>query len=123
MILADTSVWIDHLRASNTALSALLANGRVITHPFVIGEICLGSLRQRQTIVDELNSLRRAASATDEEVMSLVERHALAGTGIGWIDAHLIASTLLTPDTQLLTYDKKLAAVATRLSLAASVTH
>lgn len=118
MILVDTSVWIDHLRTGHSGLSALLKAGRVLAHPFVIGEIALGYLRQRKMILSALQKLPQAIVARDAEVLLLVEEHSLAGIGIGYVDAHLLASIRLTAGSALWTRDKRLAEVAKRMSLA-----
>jgi predicted nucleic acid-binding protein len=96
MILADTSVWIQHLRRGESALAALLTEGVVLTHPFVIGELACGNLKHRARILTDLNDLPAAVPATHEEVLRLIEDRKLWGEGIGWIDAHLLASTLLS---------------------------
>lgn len=118
MILVDTSVWVDHLRAGNKTVESLLDAGRVLAHPFVIGELALGNLRQRRTILACLQDLPQASAATDQEVLHFIERHALAGLGIGYVDAHLLASTRLTPGSSLWTRDKRLLSVAERLGVA-----
>lgn len=119
MILVDTSVWIDHLRQYDTTLAKLLDDGRVLAHPFVIGELALGALKQRGVILDALRGLPAAAVATDGEVMAFIDAHKLFGQGIGYVDAHLLAGARLT-HASLWTRDKKLRAVAERLSLAAA---
>jgi predicted nucleic acid-binding protein len=106
MILVDTSVWVEHFRTGNS-LAAVLAEGLVLTHPFVIGELACGNLRNRSKILVDLAALTRAATAADEEVMQLVEQHRLWVRGIGWIDAHLIASALIT-NCRLWTLDQPL---------------
>ena len=118
MILVDTSIWIDHLRSGDARLSSLLAANIVAIHPFVLGEIALGYLRQRQAIMGFLQGLPRHAMATDAEVLTFIDRFTLAGTGIGYIDAHLLASTRLNVGSRLWTRDKRLAAVADQLKLA-----
>lgn len=118
MILVDTSVWVDHLRVGDAAVADLLEAGQVLMHPFVVGELALGNLRQRQAILTYLQDLPRAIVATDEEVLDFIERHALAGLGAGYVDVHLLASTRLTPGSSLWTRDKHLLAVAERLGLA-----
>jgi len=115
MILVDTSVWIDHLKTGDDNLARLLEAGRVLMHPFVLGELALGSLRNRQTILELLGQLPRAEMATDQEVLSLVEAETLHGTGIGLIDAHLLASARLTAGSFLWTRDKRLERLAARL--------
>jgi predicted nucleic acid-binding protein len=121
MILVDTSVWIDHLRRRDARLSELLETGQVLSHPFVVGEVALGNLRQGVEIVEGLRSLPRAQAATDEEVLQFVEQHSLAGAGIGYLDAHLLAAVRLTPGATLWTRDRRLQSVAERLGLAAQV--
>ncbi|HTV67795.1 MAG TPA: PIN domain-containing protein [Rhizobiaceae bacterium] len=121
MNLADTSIWIDYLRDSNQSmLQPLLAQKRVVMHPFVIGEVSLGSLRNRVRIVDDMSALKRVNVATDDEAMDLITDAKLYGAGIGWVDVHLVASVLLTPGTTLLTRDSRLEAVCARLSISAS---
>ena len=110
MILVDTSVWVDHLRSGN-GLGRVLAEGLAATHPFVIGELACGSLRNRARILMDLGALPRATPATDAEVMQLVEERRLWGRGIGWIDAHLIASALIT-NCRFWTLDRQLARAA-----------
>ncbi len=118
MILADTSVWVDHLRAGNKALAALLDVGMVLAHPFVIGELALGNLRQREIVLQALADLPHANVATDAEVLPFIERHALSGRGIGYIDAHLLAAVKLTAGAELWTNDKRLHGVAVQMGLA-----
>ena len=118
MILADTSVWVDHLRASDKALVASLDAGMVLAHPFVTGELALGNLRQREFVLQALADLPHADVATDAEVLHFIERHALFGRGIGYIDAHLLAAVQLTAGTELWTNDKRLHGVAVQLGLA-----
>lgn len=117
MILVDTSVWVDHLRQNNAPLVKLLDAGRVLIHPFVIGEIALGHLRQRQAILAALSDLPRTLVATDEEAMNFIERHALHGSGIGYIDVHLLAAVRLTEGAALWTTDRRLHRVADALGL------
>lgn len=121
MILIDTSVWVDHLRAGNKELSALLDAGTVLAHPFVIGELALGNLRQRAIVLNALSDLPRSCVATDAEVLHFIQRHELFGRGIGYIDAHLLAAVHLTPGTELWTNDRRLRAVAIHLGMAVPV--
>lgn len=118
MILADTSVWVDHLRTGDKALVALLEAGMVLAHPFVIGELALGNLHQRDIVLMALADLPHAAVATDAEVLHCIERHALSGRGIGYIDTHLLAAVKLTGGAELWTRDKRLHAAAVQLLLA-----
>ena len=96
MILVDTSVWIEHLRAGSDRLKSLLFDQQVLCHPFVIGELACGTLQKRREILTMLNALPEAHLLEHEEVMSFLETRHLYGRGIGWVDAHLLASTLLT---------------------------
>ncbi|HKI98262.1 MAG TPA: type II toxin-antitoxin system VapC family toxin, partial [bacterium] len=95
MILVDTSVWIDHLRKGTPALAALLEEGQVLMHWFVLGELACGNLRNREEVLRLLGELAMAPSVTDAEARAFIERHALMGKGIGYIDVHLLASTAL----------------------------
>jgi len=115
MIMVDTSIWIDHLRAGESALEKLLEAGRVWTHPFVVGELACGNLKHRKSILSCLKDLPIARVATDDETLVYIEAHALMGRGIGYIDAHLLASVALTGSTRLWTRDKRLHAVAESL--------
>lgn len=111
MFLVDSSVWIGHLRATNPALSELLVAGLVLTHPLVIGEVACGSMKNRKRVLANLNELPSAIPATHQEVMHLLDRQALWNRGVGWIDAHLIASALLS-NCRLWTLDGRLHAAA-----------
>lgn len=118
MILVDTSVWIDHLRQGDPELARRLDAAEVLGHPLVIGELAMGNLRQRPVVLGALRGLPRAVAATDEEVLAFVAREALHGLGIGYADAHLLASVRLTPDAALWTRDRRLRDVAARMGLA-----
>lgn len=118
MILADTSVWVDHLRAGDAELAALLNGSQVLMHPCVLGELACGNLRNRTEVLALLKDLPRAAVATDEEVLFFIERHALMGRGIGYVDAHLLAAVTLGGGARLWTRDKRLRTVADALALA-----
>jgi len=118
MILVDSSIWIDHLRAGEPALAELLNAGRVLTHPFVIGELACGNLKNRKGVLSLLQDLPAAPVATDEEVLLFIERRALAGKGIGYVDVHLLAAISMTGTGRLWTRDKRLAAVANSIGVA-----
>lgn len=111
MILVDTSVWITHFRIGGSKLGDLLNQASVMVHPFVMGELVCGNLKHRTRILKDLEALPPAVSATHEEVVRLVEARKLWGLGIGWIDAHLLASALLS-NCQLWTLDGRLARAA-----------
>ena len=117
MILVDTSVWVDHLRASDQALVGLLNAGMVLAHPFVIGELALANLGQRETVLGALSNLPRAIVATDAEVLHFIDRRAMFGRGVGYIDAHLLAAVRLTAGAELWTRDQRLYGVAVQLGL------
>ncbi len=121
MILVDTSIWIDHFRVADPQLVALLTRNEVLTHPVVIGEIALGSVAKRTEVLRYLNNLPAAVSAQHEEAMIFIERHKLANTGLGYVDAALLASTALTPGAALWSRDKSLRAGATRCGLAPKI--
>jgi len=123
MILADTSVWIDHLRRTDVLLADRLDRGEIIVHPFVIGELALGSLRGRDAILKSLGKLPRAQTAKDVEVLGMIDHHRLFGLGIGFVDAHLLAATLLTDDGRLWTRDRRLRDAAHQMRIAAHEGH
>ncbi len=123
MILVDTSVWVGHLRDGNERLSALLSGGEVLGHPFVIGEIALGNMRQRDPVLLAYRRLPPVTVAADQEVLRFIDRQALFGRGIGYIDAHLLAAVRLTPSAKLWTHDRRLHAIAAQLGLAATLSH
>lgn len=123
MILVDTSVWIEHLKVDNEKLIAVLNGGEVLGHPFVLGELALGNLRQREALLTDLQDLPQAIVASDDEVFCLINRQTLFGRGIGYVDAHLLAAVLLTTGSKLWTRDRRLQVVAAELGLAASLSH
>lgn len=116
MILVDTSVWVDHFSDPDPDMIRLLEADKVLAHPFVIGELAMGSQPKRD-LLKHLFKLKQTVLATDPEVLHFVAIHNLHGVGIGYLDAHLLASVQMTPDTMLWTRDKRLAAVAANLSL------
>jgi predicted nucleic acid-binding protein len=118
--LVDTSIWIDHLRRSDLRLVALLESVSVLVHPFVIGEIALGQFRRRAAILDDLALLPAAPVATDDEFRTFVDRERLPGSGLGFVDAHLLVSTRLAAGARLWTRDRRLGAAAARLGLIAA---
>ena len=115
MILADTSIWVDHLRNRNPEMESLLGGGQVLMHPFIVAEISLGSLHNRQRTLDNLEALLEVTVATLYEMRHMIETHALYSKGIGLTDAHLLASCLLTPGTLLWTRDGALKKIAAAL--------
>ena len=116
-ILADTSVWVDHVRRGNEDLAAALDAGVVLVHDFILGELMIGALARARVAMRDVESLPRAPRASHEEVVTLVRTHRLEGSGIGWIDAHLLASAMLR-DARVLTLDKALVRAARRLRIA-----
>lgn len=119
MILVDTSVWVDHLRLDNATLAELLERGLALMHPFVIGELALGNLRQRELVLRMLSRLPKIAVATDAEVLRFIDHHSLFGRGVGYVDVHLLAAAKLTAGSRLWTFDKRLNDVAAQLGIAA----
>ena len=115
MVLADTSIWIDHLRVGDQILAGLLDQGSVLSHPWIIGEIALGHLRNRADVLGLLGALPKAVVASDEEVRWLIEQEALHGTGIGYVGAQILASAKLTPAARVWTRDQRVARQAGRL--------
>ncbi len=121
MILADTSVWIDHFRVGNQELRQHLNQGQVVTHPFVIAELALGSLHQRSKTLALLDLLPHVRVAQMSEVRHLIETNRLYARGIGLVDAHLIASALIDAGTLLWTRDKPLRKAAEALGIHAGI--
>jgi predicted nucleic acid-binding protein len=121
LILADTTVWIDHLRSGDKELQKLLAHGQIVIHPFVTAELALGSLRQRAKTLALLDLLPQIQVARVDEVRLTIESRRLYNLGIALIDAHLIASVLIYPSTLLWTRDKRLRKVADGFGLHANL--
>lgn len=117
MILIDTSVWVEHLRRGLPSLATLLQEGAVLIHPWVIGELACGNLRNRADVLELLQGLPAAIVASDSEVLLLIERAQLMGRGIGYVDAHLLASAKLS-HCLLWTQDRRLAALTQEQGLA-----
>ena len=117
MILADTSIWVDHLRNRNPEMEKYLSRGQILMHPFIVAEISLGSLRNRKNTLDAMASLLEVKVAAPSEVRHMIEAHTLYSKGIGLTDAHLIASCLITPGTQLWTRDVAMKKVAAALGI------
>lgn len=118
MILVDTTVWIDHLRSGEPALVTALEGGQVLMHPYVLGELACGNLKNRKEVLRLLGDLPLAPTATEPEVLDFIERRALMGQGIGYIDVHLLASIVLEGAARLWTRDRRLDEVAAELDLA-----
>lgn len=121
MILADTSVWIDHFRAGNSDLRSYLEQGLIATHPFIVGELALGLLKDRSKTLALLDHLPQVGVAQPSEIRAMIEARRLYGLGIGLTDAHLIASVFLNPPTLLWTRDKQLRRVADHLGIGAKI--
>ena len=117
MILADTSIWVDHLRNRNSEIEKCLSRGQIVMHPFIVAEISLGSLHNRQKTLDYMEALLEVRVAALNEVRHMIESHSLYSKGIGLTDAHLIASCLITPGTQLWTRDGAMKRVAAALGI------
>lgn len=117
MVLIDTSVWVDHLRVRNEILLQLLIDQNALMHPFVVGEVALGTLRRRKDILKMFGELPQAQVASPFEVLRLIEVQQLFGIGVGYVDVHLLASVRLTPYGKLWTRDKRLAAAARKMGV------
>lgn len=120
MLLVDTSVWSDHLRRHDTGMATLLEAGAVLVHPFVAGELACGVFPRRAETLDLLSRLPGAPLAGHGEVLGFIDRHGLAGQGIGYVDIHLLASALIA-GARLLTRDRRLAEAAARLGVGAQI--
>lgn len=112
MILADTSVWVDHFRKRDAELQRQLLQNNIAIHPFIITELALGSLPNRHKTLADLELLPQVRTAHINEVRILIESHSLFRKGLGFVDAHLIAATLITPGTILWSRDKRLLSTA-----------
>ena len=117
MVLVDTSIWVAHLRAGHTVLESLLNDGAVFCHPFVIGELACGNIKNRSEILTLLQALPMAEFVEHEDVMKFIETRHLMGKGLGYVDAHILASSILTT-VPLWTLYKRLNAIATTLGIA-----
>ncbi|MGE0281144.1 MAG: type II toxin-antitoxin system VapC family toxin [Rhizobiaceae bacterium] len=118
IVIVDTSIWIEHLRASDPMLADMIRQRSVRLHPFVLAEIALGNPPNRSRLLTNLKGLRPAPVATEEEMLTLVESEAIFGKGLGFVDVHLLASARLEPGSSVWTRDKRLGAVARNLGLA-----
>lgn len=118
MILADTSVWIDHLRRPDAELAVAISEGRLAVHRYVIGELALGSIPRRAEFIADLQHLPDIPVVASETFMSFIEDCSLAGSGLGYVDANLLASVASVPGSRLWTRDRRLREQAERLSLA-----
>jgi predicted nucleic acid-binding protein len=116
-VLADTSIWIDHFRRRDTKLAEFLERGDVVMHPFVVGELLLGHVPRIAEMIDDLGRLPKTIVAGSDEVLEFISRRKLPGSGIGYVDAHLLAAAALTPEALLWTRDKRLLAAARLLAL------
>lgn len=116
MVLVDTSIWADHFRVVSLPLVRLLKDAKVVVHPVVIGELACGRLVRRHEVLSLLGKLPRIEAVSDAEALGFIEAHALAGSGIGWVDVHLLASARLAR-VSLYTRDKALARASARLGL------
>lgn len=107
MVLVDTSVWVRHLREGDSALEQLLNSGEVVCHPYIVGELACGNLKNRREVLSLLQLLPPATLAKHEEVLQFIEQNHLMGKGLGYIDVHLAASAVLT-GVPIWSYDKRL---------------
>ncbi len=116
MVLVDTSVWVDHFRKSSPKLCNMLEDAEVATHPFVIGELACGNLKNRREILVLLHALPADPCAEEDEILFFIEEHSLAGRGLGFVDIHLLAASRMT-EHPLWTRDKRLKSAAEDLGL------
>ena len=117
-ILADTSVWIQHLRSDDDLLIRLLEDEQILMHPMVIGELTCGNLRNRSALLRMLMEITPTEVVTYDEVLRFIERHQLMGRGIDYVDVHLLASVAMTNSAQLWTHDRRLREAAAELGIA-----
>ena len=116
MVIVDTAVWIDHIRRPLAPLAQLLAEGEIVQHPMITGEIALGSIKPREALLRFLQLLPSTLISTDADVLVFIDEQRLFGTGIGYVDAHLLAACI-NGGHKLWTRDKRLAAQADRLAV------
>jgi predicted nucleic acid-binding protein len=121
VILADTSIWIDHLRLGNGELRKHLNLGNIVIHPFIIAELALGSLRERAKTLALLDLLPQVRVAQLSEVRLMVEARHLYSLGIGLTDAHLMASVFISSSSLLWTRDRRLRQAAEGLGIHANL--
>ena len=117
MILLDTSVWVDHLRLDDALVVQVLESGQGAAHAFVIGELACGNLKSRASVIGLLQALSQLPTATDDEVLYFIDKHKLMGRGIGYVDAHLLAASIIS-GSLLWTRDKRLKRIATEQGVA-----
>jgi predicted nucleic acid-binding protein len=118
LVIADSSIWMDHINKGDSGLVALMKQRRVRLHPMIIAEIALGSIKQRAIMLEELHAFPQVDSASHSEVMAMIEWMKLFGKGVGYVDAHLLAATRQLRSGTLWTRDNKLKAQAMRLNIA-----
>lgn len=116
MILVDTSVWVDHFHRGASAMASLLEEESVVTHPFVIGELACGNLKNRNEVLHLMSTLPAVPVATEAEVLAMIERRKLMGRGLGYIDVHLVASAVLS-GSRIWSRDRQLAGAAAELKV------
>ena len=117
MVIVDTSIWVNHLRQGSKRLEVLLMDGEVMCHPFIIGELACGNLKNRTEIISLLKSLPTALLVDFEEFLFFIDQNGIYGRGIGFVDVHLLASAQISGAT-LWTADKRLKSAAGQLGLA-----
>ncbi len=118
MVLVDTSVWIDHFRKSNQRLIRILENQLVVVHPFIIGELALGSIKNRSDVLNMLGSLPSTPVVREYDILQMIEDRRLFASGIGYTDAHILASALIASDIRIWTHDKRLHTISENLGVA-----
>ncbi|MBX9617036.1 MAG: type II toxin-antitoxin system VapC family toxin [Caulobacteraceae bacterium] len=122
-LLADTSIWADHFRSPDPLMRQMLSDERVRMHPYVLGELCMGNLYRRPEAMEYLQALHMTPAVSDDEVMQMVEQGKLYGSGLSWVDAHLLTAAVLSPGVKLWTRDRRLNEAAIRFDRAAALHH
>ena len=117
-VIADSCIWIDHIHKADPDLTIQLKRRRIVLHPMIIGEVALGSIADREAVIEELEALPQAKPASHAEVMAMIEWLGLFNCGIGYVDAHLLAAVRQLPNGRIWTRDKKLLVQAERLGVA-----
>jgi predicted nucleic acid-binding protein len=118
IVLADSSVWVDHFKRPNEHLELLLADGNILCHPYIVGEVSCGTPPRRRAFIDFLSNLEALPIATHQEVLATIEAHQLFGRGCGYVDISLLSSILISERALIWTFDKPLEKVAATLGKA-----
>jgi len=116
-ILVDTSVWVDHFKTTNHHLVNLLMQDCVMTHSMIIGEIACGTPPDRGSLIAYFLALQQSRVARLEDMLDFIAKQKIYGCGCGFVDIHVLLSTLITPNVKLWTLDKRLERLARQFDI------